>query len=79
MKYFHENGVILGRLSCKNILIDSNMNAQIEILPSSSMGDQHEVRWWSVERFEGQLSSFSSDIWMLGVTIWQIMNSGKAL
>ncbi|CBY07547.1 unnamed protein product [Oikopleura dioica] len=76
MKYFHENGVILGRLSCKNILIDSNMNAQIEILPSSSMGDQHEVRWWSVERFEGQLSSFSSDIWMLGVTIWQIMNSG---
>ncbi|KLL03576.1 MAG: serine/threonine protein kinase [Mycoplasmataceae bacterium RV_VA103A] len=81
LTYIHQSGIIHRDLKSLNILLTKNNEVKIsdfglakakDIISSSSNSTEGSLRWMAPETLRGQKCSEQSDIYSLGMVIWEI-------
>jgi len=81
LSFIHSNNVVHGKLSSYTIWIDENLTPKLhgyennQGFPFTEMDDKK--RWLSPEVLNEEISTMSSDIWSLGVVMWEIISGGE--
>ena len=87
LHHIHAAGILHRDVSCRNILVDSDgsmvladlgLAVQAAALDDSALQTAVPVRWTSPEALATSTYSSKSDVWSLGVALWE-MTTGGAL
>ena len=89
LRHMHAAGIVHRDVSCRNILVDSDGCMVLAdlglamLLEHSTLDEQQQqtavpVRWTSPEALAAGVHSSRSDVWSLGVALWE-MTAGGAL
>ena len=86
LNHIHSYGILHRDVSCRNILVDSDgrmlladLGLAVE-LTASNEAAQHPavpVRWTSPEALASARYSSQSDVWSLGVAVWEMTAGGR--
>ena len=83
--HMHEAGIVHRDVSCRNILVDSDgsmvladlgLATLLIALDDSTQQTAVPVRWTSPEALASSTYSSKSDVWSLGVALWELTASG---
>lgn len=76
----HSCGVLHRDISAKNFLVDAARTVKVGDVGMPSycrqLASQEFTKWMAAEVISVQLWSAASDVWSLGVTIWEVMSGG---
>ncbi|CAJ0929569.1 unnamed protein product, partial [Mesorhabditis belari] len=85
LKFLHSNRLLHRDLAARNILLNQSGNVQISDFglavwidrPERNKMNRLPIKWTAIETLRyGEFSTFS-DIWSLGVCLWEILSMGK--
>jgi len=81
ISFIHSNNVVHGKLSSHTVWIDENLTPKVHEYENNE-GLQFDKsdekrRWLAPEVLSGEICTFASDIWSLGVVMWEILTCGE--
>jgi len=81
ISFIHSNNVVHGKLSSHAVWIDENLTPKLHEYENNE-GLQFDKsdekrRWLAPEVLSGEICTFASDIWSLGVVMWEILTCGE--
>eukprot|EP00727_Mastigamoeba_balamuthi_P001765 m51a1_g11586 putative megakaryocyte-associated tyrosine-protein kinase-like (658) ;mRNA; r:63889-66671 len=87
MNYLTRNGVVHGRLRCKNVLYNTGPCHSLAVkvtdfglvdcIPKAADISTMPTAWIAPEVLQGAQLTMKSDVWSMGVLIWELMNRGE--
>jgi len=84
MQYLVDNDVVHGNLACRNILLVDGSNIKIcdygmgpSVLGAEGTLQAGLSRWAAIEVLQKTECTSKSDVWSFGITLWEILESGK--
>jgi len=88
LQFLHKKDIIHRDIAARNILLNANMvpmisdfglSREVEIHDaySSTGRDSLPLKWMAPEAIKTNLFSKFTDVWSLGIVIWEIVTSGK--
>lgn len=87
MAYLEEMGIVHRDLSARNLLVDAGRNVKVSDFGLSFAADEKSkgkvdlskfpVKWSAPEVLKDAIFSTKSDVWSMGVTMYEIITKGR--
>jgi len=87
LTYLHGRNIMHRDIAARNLLLSENMRAYIADMGLSRVlqGENPKIenvgagpiRWMAYESLNESIHTFQSDVWMMGVLIWEILSDGR--
>ena len=73
VEFLHDKNIIHGELRASNVMVNQDYRPKLRI----GEGCGKDRRYWSVEMFGEVNYTRETDIWALGVLMWEVLSLGR--